>query len=323
MRPFIFLLYFCLILCKAPVLLYAQEEYAGGGTQEQWQLTFDTIRTKVNGLLVRNNQLSAEYRQLQDALTKTQAAIVEQDDKNASMRQFLKERHGRTDQQVRLEELAAQLKLAKTQLAVRQGQALELKDKLAQANKTVDLKKTRVADLELRQNMPAVTAAVVAPTSGDAELDGLRKELEDQKAEEVHLEDQLSAMMTQAEHPEMVLLKEKLDFLQRQKDELLKGAPVEQARKSASEIDRKMYFAAIEQKAKLESKIHRFENQINMLKNASGVSVSWAAQKKKLIHDVVQMDAHNAQLREKINNLRQDIALLKEQVDTLQKQVKK
>mgnify|MGYP003394180813 CR=1 FL=1 len=319
-----FLIYFVFIFFIGTSILCAQE-YAGGGTPQQWSMTFDTIKSKVNVLLERNNQLSADYRSLVESQQKTVQSIEEQGTKNLSMQQFIKERHGKTDQQVRQEELEGQLKVKKVQLAIRQGQALELKDQLTRLNRLLELKKTKIADLELRQNMPAASAqtADVISASGDAELDNLRKELEEQKAEEVHLEEQLCSMTQETKHPEMALLREKLASLQRQKEELLKGAPVIEGHKGSSDIDRKMYFAAIEQKAKLESRIHQFENKMNSLKSSSGFSVTWTKEKKKLIHEVVQMDARNSQLRGKINNLREDIALLKEGVNNLQKKVKK
>ena len=77
---------------------------------EQWQLTLDVIKSKAQTLVIENNGLQVEYRQLIEQLQKLQQSINDQQNKNEQMGRFLKERHGRTDQQVRIEELAQIIK---------------------------------------------------------------------------------------------------------------------------------------------------------------------------------------------------------------------
>ena len=77
---------------------------------EQWQLTLDVIKSKAQNLMVENNGLQVEYRQLIGQVQELQQAIADQQYKNEQKSRFLKERRGQTDQQVRIEELTQSIK---------------------------------------------------------------------------------------------------------------------------------------------------------------------------------------------------------------------
>ena len=51
------------------------------------------------------------------------------------------------------------------------------------------------------------------------------------------------------------------------------------------------------------------------------MALSWPAKKKKLVHEMVQADARNNQVREKIKVLREDIDVLKDQVARLERRI--
>ena len=80
---------------------------------EQWQLTLDVIKSKAQTLKIENNGLQVEYRQLIGEVQKLRQSIYNQQNKNEQMERFIKERHGRTDQQVRIEELTQIIKTKK------------------------------------------------------------------------------------------------------------------------------------------------------------------------------------------------------------------
>ena len=77
---------------------------------EQWQLTLDGIKSKAQALMIENNGLQNEYQQLTGQVQKLQQLIHDQQYKNDQMDHFLKERHGRTDQQLRIEGLTQMVK---------------------------------------------------------------------------------------------------------------------------------------------------------------------------------------------------------------------
>ena len=58
---------------------------------EQWQLTLDGIKSKAQTLMVENNGLQVEYRQLLEQAQKLQQSIDDQQYKNEQMGHFIKE----------------------------------------------------------------------------------------------------------------------------------------------------------------------------------------------------------------------------------------
>lgn len=72
---------------------------------EQWQVTLDDIKSKSQTLGVENDGLKAEYRQLLQEVQELQQSIDDQQAKNRQAEDFLRTRHGRTDQQLRIDEL--------------------------------------------------------------------------------------------------------------------------------------------------------------------------------------------------------------------------
>ena len=57
--------------------------------------------------------VKVEYQQLIGQVQKLQQSIDDQQNKNEQMDRFLKDRHGRTDQQLRIEELTQSIKTKK------------------------------------------------------------------------------------------------------------------------------------------------------------------------------------------------------------------
>ena len=51
------------------------------------------------------------------------------------------------------------------------------------------------------------------------------------------------------------------------------------------------------------------------------MALSWPLKKKKLIHEMVQTDARNNQMRDKIKVLKEDIEVLRDQVARLERRV--
>jgi chromosome segregation ATPase len=134
---------------------------------EQWQLTLDVIKSKAQNLLVENNGLQGEYRQLIDQAQKLQRSIDGQQSKNEQSELFLNERHGLTDQQMRIEELTRNIKTKSQQVRDEDQQLEDLKRKQSQAGDKIQ--------------QPPV----------EDQLPQLRKELEDETRQEVLLENEL------------------------------------------------------------------------------------------------------------------------------------
>ena len=282
-----------ILCCAHPAWADAPEPAAGSGA---WILTLETIKAKAKDLMARNTALSAEYNTLAQDINNLNAAVDAQNTKNMAITSFLKDRHGRTDQQVRIEELEAQIKEQKTRLNDRQREYDGLKGEAASLERKVKLKQVRVTDWELRQGQQPSVVAPQVP-SADAELDGLHQQLEAEKTKEVYLEDELARMTGGRARP---------------------VGPVVQAaapNNAAREQDRERIMQVLRKKDELEAKIRDHERS---LKAAQGISRG-NIEKKKIIHDIVQADARNQGLREGIARLREDVALLRDQIGKLER----
>ena len=280
---------FAFILCAAsPVRADPPETLAGS---DVWLLTLETIKSKAKELMAQNTQLAAEYNALVLDINGLDASITEQGNKNAALADFLKTRNGRTDQQLRLEELEGQLKEKKVQLNDRQREYDGFKGQAAALEHKVKLKQLKVSDWELRQNAQAQGAPAVPAAAPADPLDGLRKELEAEKAKEVRMEADLAH---------------------------LSGAPAASLPQASRVENKGRYLEALRKKAELGSKIRDFEGRLGQMKGLDGPGGEDAG-KKKLIRDIIQMDDANKDMRDKAGRLREDIALLRDQIGDLER----
>ncbi len=101
-------IYFLLfMLCLAcPARVGAQEAPADA----TWLLTLETIKARSSQWMAQNIRLTADYNRLVQDVNLLNASVEQQSRKNAALADFLKTRHGRTDQQVRIRELEKQIK---------------------------------------------------------------------------------------------------------------------------------------------------------------------------------------------------------------------
>ena len=98
---------YCGLSLLIPSAVQAQETTAGS---TPWYAALDNIKARIQGLMEDNSRLTEENRSLQQQEKKLWADIEAQAQKNEQMRQLLKERNGKTDQQVQwdAEKAAAQ-----------------------------------------------------------------------------------------------------------------------------------------------------------------------------------------------------------------------
>ena len=104
---------------------------------EQWQLTLDGIKSKAQTLMVENNGLQVQYRELSDQVQKLQRSIDDQQNKNDQMDHLINERRGQTDQQVAIEGLTQVIKTKRQEVRIVDEQLEVLKRKQAQADRKV------------------------------------------------------------------------------------------------------------------------------------------------------------------------------------------
>ena len=175
MYKYIILIYFC--LWSGTGIASAQPAGDIAPVNGQWQSTLDVVKTRLNALLDQNNQLTAQYQSLQAQEQDLLRMIAEQNKKNEDLKKFVQGRHGKTDQQIRIEELGDQIKARQVLLGPRQREANALRKKAGKWHKPSAPKVDREAAIEA-----ALAAQTVHPD--DPELDDLRKDLEAQKVQD-------------------------------------------------------------------------------------------------------------------------------------------
>lgn len=286
---------------------------------QRWQVTLDEIKAKVQDLLRQNDQLSQQYKYLLAEQKKAALFIEKQSRKNEKLRDFLKVRNGKSDQQIRIEELERQIAQRKDKLASIEKYAQSLKLKSQYVLSIVEDKKLKISEWELKQSAATAEPAPSKPeiTSGDAELDALRKDLETQKAEEVKLEQELNLLAQKAKNPELKRLFEDVERLSTRKDDLLKKS--QEKAQGAAKGRSPEFDSLMRQKTELEKRIGSIEDKINVLKNPASGGLAWDSMKKRMVEDMVFWDRQNADLRGKINNVREDITLLEQEIRKLEK----
>ncbi len=285
----------------------------------QWQLTLDVIKSKAQHLLDVNNQLTQEANTLSQQMQMLGQTIEQKRAGNDGMRQLLKERHGKTDQQIRIEELTKTLKAKKALLASRPRGISALQKEEAQLQRQIDAKKIKVSELETQRN----TAQQPPAPSVQEDLNGVRAQLEQEKANEVAIEQEVEDFkkgQNQQQANEGGLaqanreLQSRLDVLRQQKAQ-------QQAQPTGGQDNKERYYELQRRKSELDDKIRDYERRIDQMKDSLVTDISWSAKKKKLIHDMVQKDARNQEMREKINDLREDVEILHDHVDKLERRV--
>lgn len=275
--------------------LYAEVPAGPVSMPEEWQLTLDVIKSKAQTLMVENNGLKGQYHQLSQEAQKLQRSLDAQQAQNEKTERLLEERHGRTDQQARLEQLTRTLK-AKRQQARGLEEQLRLLSKRRQAG-----------------------PKNVAPAT--EQIEDLRKQLEDATKEEVLLENQLNGLKENggAQNPDTDKINEENKALEARLDALrLKQLSLSGTSDAAAKANQEAFTQLTERKSQLEEGISVYERRLDKLRESLMMSLSWPLTKKKLIHEVVQTDARNNQIRNKIKQLREDIEVLRDQVARLE-----
>jgi chromosome segregation ATPase len=117
--------------------------------------------------------------------------------------------------------------------------------------------------------------------------------------------------------PEEKALEERLNILQLQKSQYMKRySDAQQAQVNAHK-----YEQLKRRRDQLEANISVYESRMDQLRESSLRALEWPIERKKLVHEIVQMDARNNKMREKIKTLREDIDVLRDQVGVLERRV--
>ncbi len=130
--------------------------------------------------------------------------------------------------------------------------------------------------------------------------------------------DKADVMQAGLKDEENLKLKQKqLETLLQQKEDLQKRANVDN-----SPIQFQHYQDLLQKKNALEAKIREFENELNVLKEPAILDELKDPQRKATLREMIDLDAKNARLRQKISNLKEDLTILKQQVHRLDRKLR-
>ncbi len=311
----------------------AQDQVPGqqfsSSVPSQWQMTLDEIKSKAQNLVIQNNGLQDEYQELMELAQKLQQAIADQQSKNEQMARFIQERHGQTDQQLRIGELTKNIRTKSQRVSVYVQQLENLNRKQAGLEHNIQMMKDTISNIEFHQQAEkheVQPSQNTAQPRVDDQLVPLRKQLEDNIKQEVLLGNELGALKAGDKtknlnagtvDSENKQLQARLDVLQSQMVQHEKESSDAQIAQATA----RMYDHLKKRKDELEADIYSYELRMDQLRQSSLLAISWQFKKKKIVHEMVQADARNNQLRYKIKVLREDIGVLKDQVAQLERQV--
>lgn len=281
---------------------------------DQWQNGVEAVRGQMDVLMRQNDQLTRAYDQDKMQERRLLATIDEQRKKIAALSDFLKQRAGKSDQQLRMDVLNDQLSIKRLQS---NKILLDYKTQHAHVEavlKHVEDKRLKVSAYELNQG-DTQKDKKIADLPKDPALEQLRKDLERQKEAEARVAGEMDPSKTEGNPFEMAPLEAKLAALQSQKAILLRKPLVSPG------PDKDKFYLMQAKKEELEVKIHGFERRIDAIKSSSAVVGSWSASRKEMVRAMSQGDARNKRLANEINDLKENIALLRTQIGVLEKRV--
>ncbi len=279
---------FVLLLPLICLLGEARAQLSAGPSSmpEQWQLTLDVIKAKAQSLGVENDGLKDEYQQLVEKADELRQAIDQQRDKNAQSAAILQERHGQTDQDLRIIELNESIRAKNQRLKDYALQLRDLRRRRSESEHKVQAIKYAVRGRELvRLNQKEQIDALPGQRGDDPDpqLGQLRQQLEDESTQEVLLENILAAL---------------------KKGGTYSAPTLKDLNAHKQELKREIY-----------ANVLRLED----LRDSSLMGLSWPLMKKTLVHRMVLIDARNNQMRSQIKGLKEDIDVLRDQIAKLER----
>lgn len=299
------------------------------GTAPTWQLTLDVIKAKAEALLQKNNDMMAQRDALLKQYNQEQKIIETLKKNNEEIRQFLKERHGRSDEQFKMDEIEAQIHQRKALLKETQDRLVQLNQVSEGLDQKIQLKKLRISDIQIDQKKQDLQLSMQQAlkekdaSKDDDELIALKKKLHEQKEQEAVLEkqgDQAQLGMfkepVQVSTEEINALEEKQDNLRHQKDDLQKRLNGDN-----NQANMHRYQELMLKKSELEEKIKGFEVVLNQLKESSKENLTDDKSNKLMLKQMIKIDNRNTQLKQKVHELQENVLVLRSQVRRLEKKV--
>ena len=305
---------------------HAQEPQEIRSMPEQWQMSLDGIKTKAQSLLIVNNGLQLEFRQLKQQLEELQQEVDEQQNKNDQLKLSLNDTHALNGQKEQLEELNKDIRIKRQEVHLIEEQWGNLKRKQSALEIKNQQLKHKLSQKGLDQQDDNQEVSSSDQSDGDDQLNILHKQLDDQNKKEALLADEFETIKspgsTQGVSADAIEAQNKdleahLDELLLQKLQHERNA-VDPIKDENNELK---YSQLKKRKDEVVASIKVYEMRMDELKESSLLSLAWSKNKKILVHEMVLADASNNKMRDTIKVLREDIEVLRDQVARLERRV--
>jgi hypothetical protein len=297
----------------------------------QWQVNLDVIKHKAQVLIKQNAKLTDEYNTLVAGIQRAQIDQRDLKIKNESLRQLIKQRRGKSQEQIEIEKHNDYIKAKESNIRALQNTIKNTQKDLAQQERKTELRKLKLSEVELHVKREATQSKAInliderVKIENDEEHNKLKEMLAHERDEERILKQELEKAKNASINPpqapaiddaQLKALQDKVDQLAKQKEDLQNRLNKDNNQTNAR------YLQLTAKKKELEERIKVFETQLNQLKEPATFGLLDPKQKKQIVRQMVQVNNRNAQLRQKISDLKEDVVLLREQVNRLERRTK-
>jgi chromosome segregation ATPase len=289
----------------------AQYEKWADEQREQYLPKWDEHVTDMNllaeRLVAENDRLAREQQSLLEEWKVVEADLQKQKNANADLRAEISRKKDLMDDKRWKEKAAGQVKALQQELDDKNKELQELDRQAGSLGKKIQLGQLKLASLGVD------VSPIDARLKGEEEITQLRSKLSETGDRERVLKYKLEQFKDQDLDPKVAALRDEIDGLNKKIAEAQTAGRKPQA-------DPQAELHALEQKkADLEQETGRLKQELDKIEKAQAMGI--ANQRiKALVDDMSAVDVQNNQLREEIAMLKENIAILKGHVKKLEYQ---
>ncbi|OGX27363.1 MAG: hypothetical protein A2787_07690 [Omnitrophica WOR_2 bacterium RIFCSPHIGHO2_01_FULL_48_9] len=291
------------------------------------------IKADISRLLEENNKLQAQYETLKTQILGIQTDINARKMENQRIEAEARQTQRFIEQEKNQQGISQKkIERLKQEIAGNDGKTASLRKELVGYDDKIRLWKLKISDLELQKNDLNLELK---------KQETLRQDIQGGETEEIKkLKEQISTLegeegqvttslvQVKGEHQQFFdqinNLKEEnkklaaqIAEVQGQKEaKMQSNAQLRQEQGEAQSKVRNEYLAKLQQKNDLEARIKQLENQVDSVRRSVELSSTLQEQKRILVDQIMNLDKENRNLRDKVAELRANLATLKQASST-------
>jgi chromosome segregation ATPase len=165
--------------------------------QPQWSSSLDGIEATMTTLLETNNKLGVEYRALNDEVTKLERELSKQGQTNKGLEEAIREKNGTLDVSAQAEEVKAQIAKTEKDIAQAKSTLADLKARQQRVDTRIELRRLKLKQLELDKQAALPnrnTGGNKILSSLEAEVRNLKDQVANQKEQGQQFQERIDAL---------------------------------------------------------------------------------------------------------------------------------